>query len=802
MNREPRTVNREPRTVNCKPESRIDRTILYGVIFLLIFAPLAFGSVHVWAYGIIEFGVFLLLLLWFFDRLILSGSDTLAWVKTPVNLILMMFLVLIGLQLIPLPAPIVALLSPETHADKTRLFKLMSKAAGGCADGPSWMMMSYSIHPTLLEWVKSGTYCGMFFLVLNTVTSRKQINILVYTLIFIGLFEAVYAIFQVFSVTPRVWWWKSRVGASRFASGTFIVSNHFAACMEMVLCLTFGFLIAQKRRTRQMIPGSGSPRTFLKNFVSWFSPESVRPKMIFFFFVALLMGVSLLLSASRGGILSLGFTMLLMALLFYSKKRYKTYGGLALCLCAAIIAYGLHVGIDPTLEKFENPKNLYGRFHITRTIIPMIKDYPFSGVGLGNFRYIYPRYIDDYDRVRASGYAHNDWVEAGTETGFPGLLLIFLAFAIYITKMIRIWRRRRDFHALGIGAGVMAGLLSIGMHSYFDFNMHIPANPLTLAALLAIGYAAVHRQGHGHNESFFYRKREIPMTRYRRVGILALVLFVSAFSVRSVGKHILAEAACPTEWNSTLNLTWNPERSDIEKAIAYNPCNFEYHYKRAEHFMSLDAASEKDEKAFHIEAQKSLEQAVRRNPARGMLWYELGTIYSSGKYDLFDYLNKWLPLADECFDEGIKCAPMNEYILFNVAWHWVWRAGLLPEKKEEKRNIEHHPSEIETKFHRDETKEHTGFTGQSGIKMMNKKAGEGRGYYREDGIKKFQDLFRRSLDINPRRWKKAVDRVWKYFPDDAVVIGIVPEHNEKLKSLVKASLEEKRNIAPGHRVGP
>ena len=51
-------------------------------------------------------------------------------------------------------------------------------------------------------------------------------------------------------------------------------------------------------------------------------------------------------------------------------------------------------------------------------------------------------------------------------------------------------------------------------------------------------------------------------------------------------------------------------------------------------------------------------------------------------------------------------------------------------------------------------------------------------FYREDGIKKFQDLFQQSLNINPRRWKKAVDRVWKYFPDDAVVIGIVPRNNE------------------------
>ena len=270
------------------------------------------------------------------------------------------------------------------------------------------------------------------------------------------------------------------------------------------------------------------------------------------------MGVAILLSASRGGILSLGVTMLLTAVLFLSKKTHRKYGGLALCLCLAILTYGLHVGIDPTLDKFENPNSLYERLHITRTIIPMIQDYPVSGVGLGNFRHVYPRYIDDYDRVASSGYAHNDWVEAGTETGWLGLGLILLAFGVYLVKMIRIWRRRRDLHALGIGAGAMAGLLAIGLHSYFDFNMHIPANPITLAALMAVGYAAVHRQGHGVSESFFYPKREIPLTRFRQYALLGLAVLVSGFAVGSTGKHFLAEAVCPTEWNSTMNLNWSP----------------------------------------------------------------------------------------------------------------------------------------------------------------------------------------------------------------------------------------------------
>jgi len=182
-------------------QSRIHGIILWGIIFLLVFAPLAFGSVHVWAYSVVEIGVYLLLILWFADRLMVSRSDFVAWVKTPVNLILVAFLVLVGLQMVPLPASVVALVSPQAFADKKEMVALL----GSSGDGPWWTTLSYSVHPTRIEWVKTGAYFGMFFLVLNTVKSKKEMDILVYTLIFIGLFQALYAIFQVFNVTPKVW---------------------------------------------------------------------------------------------------------------------------------------------------------------------------------------------------------------------------------------------------------------------------------------------------------------------------------------------------------------------------------------------------------------------------------------------------------------------------------------------------------------------------------------------------------------------------------------------------------------------
>jgi hypothetical protein len=203
-------------------------------------------------------------------------------------------------------------------------------------------------------------------------------------------------------------------------------------------------------------------------------------------------------------------------------------------------------------------------------------------------------------------------------------------------------------------------------------------------------------------------------------------LFVFSFSIYWSGRHFLAEAAGPTEWNSTMNLNWNPELADIERAIAFNPGNFEYHHKRA----------------------------LRRNPTRGILWYNLGYIYSFKRYDLTEYLNKWLPLADQCYDAAIQCTPKDEYLLFNIGRYWVWCSQLLPKKV---------------------------------LPVLR----DAQQLFQDDGIEKFQDLFQRYLTLNPGAWKDAFESVWEVYPQDRVVFNIVPTENEELKSRVLQELAKR-----------
>ncbi len=720
------------------PETISDRLVFIGILVILVFSPLAFGSVHVWAYSLIELAIFALLAVYMMNRVI-SNTPTLEWVRTSFNGILILFLLWTGMQMVPLPASWISDIAPKTFLDKTWLF-----------DAPK-ISLAYSFHTASKEWIKLASYLGMFFLVLNTVKSRHRLNILIYVLILTGFFEALYAIAQTFSETPKIWWWTSRVGNAKFASGTFIGSNHFAFYLEMILPLCLGFMIAQHRHSKRLLPGLRGFTSAVQTVVAILSPESSYPKKIVLFLISVVIGTALLLSASRGGILSMSAAMFFMALLFYRRKEeYRKYAKMALGLCLIAMIYGFYIGIAPTIGKFKRfEQGLEGRLSISESLIPMLRDYPIFGVGWGNFRHVYPRYVvENYDDVVSSGYAHNDWMEAATETGVIGVSLLLSAFLIYLLRMINLWNKRHDLHAIGIGAGVLTGLISVAIHSFSDFSMHIPANPLTLAAVLGAGYIALHRQGHERHESFFYRIRRIEMTPLKQAvaGCISVMVFTTALFF--ISRHFLAEIYCPTEWNSTMNLNWKPYLTDIQKAISINPDNSEYRFRLAEYYMANSYPDPKLRQEFNEKAIASLETSVKLNPAAGESWYALGKSYSMRVYDTDEYTDKWLPLAEHCFDMAVFSSPNDDAVLANVAGYWVWRS---------------------------------------------------KTFGQPENIGKFQQLFRKALSLNPRQWEQAASRVWEYYPDYGIVSAIVAPENETLKNTIlkwiSGKEKEKRKVS-------
>jgi O-antigen ligase len=128
---------------------------------------------------------------------------------------------------------------------------------------------------------------------------------------------------------------------------------------------------------------------------------------------------------------------------------------------------------------------------VFQNTVEMIGSYPLFGTGLGTYMYAYAMYERESLGGRVVDHAHNDYLELLAESGVAAALsLILFGFGV-LGYLFVSWMRRRDYLVRGVVLGCVAGAAAVLIHSFMDFNLHIPANAVYFAALLALGLRVV-----------------------------------------------------------------------------------------------------------------------------------------------------------------------------------------------------------------------------------------------------------------------------------------------------------------------
>jgi hypothetical protein len=93
-------------------------------------------------------------------------------------------------------------------------------------------------------------------------------------------------------------------------------------------------------------------------------------------------------------------------------------------------------------------------------------------------------------------YTHNDYLQLLAEYGLVGAALGVGLLIIHLARCVRsilfiVQKRLLDStavlsHGLSIQLGALGATVALAVHSVFDFNLHIPANALLLAAVLGM----------------------------------------------------------------------------------------------------------------------------------------------------------------------------------------------------------------------------------------------------------------------------------------------------------------------------
>jgi O-antigen ligase len=423
------------------------RLAFLTICVAVVLTALAYGTVHYWALAVFALSAAGLICLWCVDGLVLRSvqlsRNALQWP--------LVGMVVLGLiQLLPLRT-----------ADNTGLPLSPARA------------LSLDPYSTRLVLVQITALLIYFVATLIFTDTPRRLRTIVRTITIFGFLLAMFGLTQSFTTDgTRVYWFRQLAQSTAF--GPFINRHHFAGYMELAIALPLGLLF------------SGGIESY---------------KRPLYAFVVMMMGVALIMTNSRGGIISLAAEILFLVVVATPGRRRGERrpraqrirsallrAGLAFGLIAVLIGGTIAVGGSDVFTRLLGTPNAAdpttGRAHFWSVTLDVIKAYPVAGSGLGSFGVIYTRY-DSRNGFYRLEQAHNDYLQTLADGGILGGIL-GLAFLVFLFGKGFARRETDDKFRRGVATGALAGCFAVLIHSFFDFTLHTTSNALLFLILAAL----------------------------------------------------------------------------------------------------------------------------------------------------------------------------------------------------------------------------------------------------------------------------------------------------------------------------
>lgn len=304
------------------------------------------------------------------------------------------------------------------------------------------------------ELLIMASYFIVFFLSAQAFGERADLKMLTWFLIFFCFAVSLLGIVLHFAAEGDIFGF-SNTNVGSYPFGPFVNRNHFAGFVELILPIGLALLVF---------------RGFRRDLFPLATVLTIIP-----------LG-ALILCGSRGGIVSFGFEVGVLALLARSQKgpegpRFAAVATVGLA-ALALIAW---LGAGKAIERFSTIRpgdmTLSRRATMVRSGLQVFLTHPILGAGLGTLVVVYPRYETGYDG-KLVDHVHNDYVETLAETGILGGVCGLAFLWILFREGRRIFAAEQGHFSRGLHAGAIVALSGILLHSVVDFNLHIPSNTL------------------------------------------------------------------------------------------------------------------------------------------------------------------------------------------------------------------------------------------------------------------------------------------------------------------------------------
>ena len=438
--------------------SRLSKVIFFVVCATLIFAVVAFGAVDFWALGVLSAIAGFISILWLAEAWrIKEFRGNFNQLQIP-----LLGLIFIGaVQLLPLRSADVPSAVLPTAAVSS---------------------LSLAPYSTRLAIIQLVVYFVFFSAAYTFINHRSRLRKIVVTIIVFASMMAFYGILQRLANLEEIYGLRSPGFAFAFAS--FINQHHFAALMEMTIGITLAL---------------------------FFGGATKNNKRFFLIVAVVIMGMAIVFTSSRGGMLSLfGVIGFITAANILQKptrqadsevetvtafrRNFALIGG-GLTLILVLFGFVLLLGGDESLLRgigLGNQTDVSnGRTHFWSIALQIFRDHPITGAGLDSFGIVFTRY-DTWNGTLRVEQAHNDYLQILADAGILGFACVAAFIFLLFKQGLRTVVEAADPFRRAVAIGALAGCCGILIHSFFDFPLRTPANALFFLTLSVLATASIH----------------------------------------------------------------------------------------------------------------------------------------------------------------------------------------------------------------------------------------------------------------------------------------------------------------------
>lgn len=442
------------------------------LLALALLAPVTYGGITPLGNLVIELLAFASAAFAFLS----PGSSALSPTRTRMTRIAVIATLLLGLlgllQLVPLPAPLLGFLSPESARAWTDAASVLATFGAPSPGSPRISIAPSETRDTVLLLL---AYLAAFLAAARLASGRIQRRILWGALVGSALLQVLLSV-------------ASQVTEERL-HGPFVNPDHFAGWLEVALPIALALVWITAHEARRALTASSSRTETIERHAAAIGAAVLG-------WGVLAAGVGL--TRSRGGILAATVATVAALALWVtaalkrdSKSQAINAIGWALL---GLLFVAAAVGRAPLVRFLAtDPRDIGSdtRVQLWTLSIEAWKKFPVLGSGLGTFREAF-RIVQPRDFEGLVEQAHHDFLQLLVTGGAVGALLGLAAILPFVAYLASRWHRLARTEDRAFTLAALGALVSLLLHGLVEFNFSLPAVPVALALALGAAFAAIH----------------------------------------------------------------------------------------------------------------------------------------------------------------------------------------------------------------------------------------------------------------------------------------------------------------------